>query len=411
MSTPRDPIRLTLTGYAYGGEAFARDSDGRVVFVPYSMEGETVEVELLEEHKRWARAGLLSVIEPSPERVPPACSHYQVCGGCHYQHMGYDAQLQAKARIVRDQLQRLGGFDSPKINQTVPCPDPWHYRSRLSLHVTPEGRLSYVAAAGDRVFAIDECHLPIPAVDQLWQSLDVAELEGVVRVDVQSADGQNMIVFYADRPPDQEIEIGLPASIVWITPEGAWILSGGEPLVFDVLDRSFQVSAGSFFQVNPHLTPILVDKVLNAADILEGDTVFDLYAGVGLFSAFAAATGAAILAVEGSTSACRDFEANLDSFDGVELYEATVAQALPVINRQADVIIVDPPRAGLGSDVVDGVLRQAPRRLVYVSCDPATLARDARGLAAGGYELLECTPIDLFPQTYHIETVSVWQRA
>ncbi len=411
MSTLGEPIQLTLTGYAYGGEAFARDSDGRVVFVPYSMDGETVQVELLEEHKRWARAGLLSVIEPSPERVPPACSHYQVCGGCHYQHMGYDAQLQAKARIVRDQLQRLGGLDSPKINQTVPCPDPWHYRSRLSLHVTPEGRLGYVAAAGDRVFAIDECHLPIPAVDQLWQSLDVAELEGVVRVDVQSADGQNMIVFYADRPPDQEIEIGLPASIVWITPEGAWILSGGEPLVFDVLDRSFQVSAGSFFQVNPHLTPSLVDKVMTAADVLEGDTVFDLYAGVGLFSAFAAARGAAIVAVEGSTSACRDFEANLDPFDGVELYEATVAQALPVISRQADVIIVDPPRAGLGSDVVEGVLRHAPRRLVYVSCDPATLARDGRGLAAGGYELLECTPIDLFPQTYHIETVSVWQRA
>lgn len=411
MSVIRDPVRLTLSGYAYGGEAFTRDSDGRVVFVPYSMEGETVEVEILEEHKRWARAGLLSVIEPSPRRVPPPCKHYQLCGGCHYQHMAYDAQVQAKAHIVRDQLQRLGGLESPNINPAVPCPDPWHYRSRLSLHVTPEGRLGYVTAAGDRVVAIDECHLPIPAVDQLWRSLDVAELEGVVRVDVQSDGGQNMIVFYADHPPDQEIEIGLQASVVWVTPEGSWTLAGGEPLVFELLDRNFQVSAGSFFQVNPHLTPILVDRALAAADLVDGDALFDLYAGVGLFSAFAAAGGASILAVESSASACRDFEANLDSFDGVELYEATVAQALPAIDRHADVILVDPPRAGLGSDVVDGILQQAPRRLVYVSCDPATLARDARGLASGGYELLECTPIDLFPQTYHIETISVWQRA
>jgi 23S rRNA (uracil1939-C5)-methyltransferase len=412
MSAIHEPLRLTLTGYAYGGEAFTRDSDGRVVFVPYSMEGETVEVELLEEHKRWARAGLLSVIEPSPQRVPPPCVHYQLCGGCHYQHMTYDAQLQAKAHIVRDQLQRLGGLESPEIARTLPCPDPWHYRSRLSLHVTPDGRLGYVTSTGDRVFAIDECHLPIPAVDQLWQSLDVVELEGVARADVQSDDdGQNMIVFYADHPPDQEIEIGLQASVVWATPEGSWILAGGEPLMFEILDRSFQVSAGSFFQVNPLLTPVLVDKALAAADLVEGDTVFDLYAGVGLFSAFAAASGAAVLAVEGSAPACLDFEANLDSFDNIELYEATVAQALPVIDRHADVIIVDPPRAGLGSDVVGGILQQAPRRLVYVSCDPATLARDARGLAAGGYELLECTPIDLFPQTYHIETISVWQRA
>ncbi len=404
-------MQLSLTDYAYGGEAFARDSDGRVVFVPFSMQGETVEVAIQEEHKSWARAGLLSVVDPSPLRVAPACKHYQVCGGCHYQHMAYDAQLLAKAQIVRDQLVRLGGLESPGVRATIACPDPWRYRSRLSLHISPEGRLGYVKAAGDNVFAIDECHLPSPAVDHLWQSLDLTGLEGVTRVDVQSDDaGQSMIVFYADQPPSQEVEIGLQASVVWVTPEGSWILAGGEPLMFDVSGRGFQVSAGSFFQVNSYLTPVLVEQALAGLEIEPGDTLFDLYAGVGFFSAFAAAKGAAIVAVESSAPACLDFEVNLDAFDDVELYEAAVVQALPAIDASADLIIADPPRAGLGSEVVSAILRQQARRLVYVSCDPATLARDARGLAEGGYGLVACTPIDLFPQTYHIETVSVWQR-
>jgi 23S rRNA (uracil1939-C5)-methyltransferase len=412
MDAMEEPLRLTLTNYAYGGEAFARDDSGRVVFVPFSMTGETVDVEIREAHKRWARAGLPTVIEPSPQRTIPPCKHFGLCGGCHYQHMSYAAQLQAKTQIVVDQLTRLGGLEAPTVLEAIPCPDPWRYRSRLSLHISPEGRLGYVTAAGDQVFAIDECHLASPAVDELWRSLDIEALEGVVRVDVQSDDaGGNMIVFYANVPPQQELEIGIQASLVWVTPEASWILAGGEPLTFAVSDREFQVSAGSFFQVNRHLTPVLVERALSYLEIESGETAFDLYAGVGLFSAFAATRGAAVVAVENSATACLDFEANLENFEGVELFESTVAQALPAIERHPDAVIADPPRSGLGSEVVNAIVDKAPERLVYVSCDPATFARDAGGLASGGYSLVECVPIDLFPQTYHIETVSVWRPA
>lgn len=412
MTMKSETLRLTLTDYAYGGEAFARDGDGRVVFVPFSITGETVDVVIEDEHKRWARASLGSVIEASPERVTPVCKHYQRCGGCHYQHMAYDAQLRSKSQIVRDQLERLGGLASPPVLETIPCPDPWHYRSRMSFHVSPSGRLGFITTSGDEVLPVEECHLPLPAVDGLWRSLDVSELDGVTRVDVQSDDaGQDMIVFYSDHPPTQVFEIDLQASIIWIAPEGGWILAGGEPLVFDVLEQSFQVSAGSFFQVNPQLTPVLVEQAMSRMDVTPGDTLFDLYAGVGLFSAFAAANGASVVAVESSSSACLDFEVNLDPFEGIELYEATVGEALPAIGRSPDVIMADPPRAGLGSDVVDAILDHHPQRLVYVSCDPATLARDAGRLAEGGYDLVECAPIDLFPQTYHIESVSVFEPA
>jgi 23S rRNA (uracil1939-C5)-methyltransferase len=411
MTSPAARMRLRLTDFAYGGEAFGRDDDGRVVFVPFGMASETVEIDVQDEHKRWARARLLSILDASPQRVVPRCQHFQMCGGCHYQHMAYETQLQAKTNIVRDQLQRLGGMDPTLVQDTIPCPEPWNYRSRLSLHLTPEGRLGFVTADGDRVFPLEACHLPTPAVDALWKNLDVTELEGVARVDVQSDDaGQNMIVFYADRPPEQELEIALETCVVWISPEGQWVLAGGEPLTFDVLNHSFQVSAGSFFQVNRLLTPKLVERAMAGLALSAGETVFDLYAGVGLFSLFAAAQGAAVVGVESAASACLDYEANLEIYDGVDLYEASVDEVLPAIDRRADAIIADPPRAGLGSRVVADIARLAPERFVYVSCDPATLARDARGLAEGGYELIECVPIDLFPQTFHIETVSTWRR-
>jgi 23S rRNA (uracil1939-C5)-methyltransferase len=404
-------MKLDLADYAYGGEAFGRDDQGRVVFVPYAMAGESVDVDIQDEHKRWARAALRSVVSPSPQRVAPRCKHFQICGGCHYQHMAYDAQLNAKAQIVRDQLRRLGAIQAPPVLDTLPCPEPWAYRSRLSLHPAADGRLGFVAADGDSVMPIDECHLPIPAVDALWRSLDASDLDGVTRVDVQSDDfGENMIVFYADRPPAMELEISLQASIVWISPEGSWVLSGGEPLRYDVLGQSFQVSAGSFFQVNPHLTPTLADLAQKALDVKRGETIFDLYAGVGLFSAFAARQGAAVTAVESSAPACIDFEANLAAFDAIELYEARVERVLPALDQHVDAMIADPPRAGLGSDVVSHILRLSPERLVYVSCDPATLARDARALSEGGFALKECQPIDLFPQTFHIETLSIWRR-
>jgi 23S rRNA (uracil1939-C5)-methyltransferase len=178
----------------------------------------------------------------------------------------------------------------------------------------------------------------------------------------------------------------------------------------EVLGRPFRVSPDAFFQVNSLLTEDLVRLALRALAVQPGERVFDLYAGVGLFSAFAAEAGAQVAAVEACPSACADFEINLGEYDDVELYEASVEAALPAITARPDALLVDPPRAGLARTVVDELISLAPGRVVYVSCDPTTLARDGRHLAEGGYQLVRVTPIDLFPQTYHIETVSVWRR-
>jgi len=406
------PERLTLRldGLAYGGEAFGRDAAGRMVFVPLALTGERVSVEVVEAHARWCRAQLAEVIEPSPERVAPRCRHFGTCGGCHYQHLQAGAQPAAKQAIVRAQLERLGGFRDPPVEETIAGTSSWNTRNHIQFSLTPDGRLGLQAGGSNEVIAIQECHLPEPALNDLWPALQLEAGSGIDRIALRCAGDETLIIFHADDEPDVEIELDLRASTVWLSPQGMHVLAGESTLVHSVRGRLFRVSPASFFQAHAELTSALVDLVLRAAQPQPGQTAFDLYAGVGLFSAFLAERGLRLLAVEHSASACEDFAFNLEPFENVDLYQASVEQALASLNAQADVVIVDPPRAGLGREVVEALLIHAPPRLVYVSCDPSTLARDGKQLSASGYHLETVTPIDLFPQTFHIETVSVWSR-
>jgi 23S rRNA (uracil1939-C5)-methyltransferase len=402
---------ITLSGLAYGGDALGRDADGRMVFVPFALPGERVKVEIVEVHQRWARGRLVEVIESSPERIEPRCRHFTDCGGCHYQHMPYSTQPQAKAEIVRSQLERIGGFEDPPVETALPSPSPWNTRNHLQFNLTHDAHIGFMAAGSQRVVPIEECHLPEPALADLWPRLDVERIPGLDRIGLRSgAEGECMIMLEGEGAPEMEVVIDLPASVVWLAPGGILVLAGEKSLSFEILDRAFVVSAGSFFQVHTALAGELVQYVLRELRVQPGETIFDLYAGVGLFSAFLAQEGARVIAIEDSSRACSDFEQNLKEFDDVELYEAAVEITLPAIRSRPDAVIVDPPRAGLSRKAVQQLIDLAPPRLVYVSCDPATLARDGRRLAEAGYHLERCTPIDLFPQTFHIETVSLWQR-
>jgi 23S rRNA (uracil1939-C5)-methyltransferase len=188
------------------------------------------------------------------------------------------------------------------------------------------------------------------------------------------------------------------------------VLAGDPYLVMQVKDRSFRVSAGSFFQVNTGMAAKMVEHVLSIVPVDRDTTLLDIYCGVGLFSAFFAEKVGRLIGIEASASACSDFAVNLDEFDNVELYEAPAEEVLPGLEVSAQVAIVDPPRAGLDKRVLQAIVDLGPQRLVYVSCDPSTLSRDARHLLAGGYQLLQVTPFDLFPQTFHIESISLFER-
>ncbi len=403
---------VTLDKFSYGGECFGRLADGRAVFVPFSLPGERVEVRLLEEKKSYARAELARVLEASHERVTPRCSHYQVCGGCHYQHLGYQRQLTAKTEILADQLTRIGKLDNPPVRTAVPSPEPWNYRNQVQFHLTADGKLGFQGQRSHQVVAIQECHLPEPVINLLWPVLDLEPIPNLERLVLRAGAGEEaLLVLESSDPEPIELLLDLPISVVYSGPGGSLILAGDETLIQEVIGRPFQVSAGSFFQINTPMAGAMVDHLLDNLDLSPEATLVDAYCGVGLLSAFLAPRVRRLVAIESAPSACNDFVANLDEFDHVELYESPVETALPALDIQPQAILVDPPRAGLDRQALDAILSLAPETLAYISCDPATLARDARRLIQGGYRLSQITPFDLFPQTFHIESISFWHKA
>jgi 23S rRNA (uracil1939-C5)-methyltransferase len=403
---------VELTSFAYGGESIGRLPDGRAVFVPFTIPGEKARLELVEEKRGFARARLLEVLEPSAQRVTPRCAHFGLCGGCHYQHLPYPAQLAAKTAILRDQLERLGGLKAPLIQPAVASPQEYQYRNHVQLHLTPAGKLGYHKPRSEEVFAIQECHLPEPALNQLWPQLDFEALPEIERIGLRlgaEADIQIILESRDPQPPDLSVE-ELPVSVVHLSPAGALVLAGSLDITINLLGRLFRLSAGSFFQTNTAIAQALVEHVLAILALDQNTVALDAYCGVGLFSAFLAPRVGRLIGIEASPSAAVDFSANLDEFDNVELYEAPVEAVLPGLDLQPDVVLVDPPRQGIERSALDGLLRLAAPHLVYVSCDPATLGRDARRLVAGGYALVQVTLFDQFPQTYHIESISLWAK-
>lgn len=403
---------LTLTTPIYGGETLGRLPDGRAVFVPFTLPGEKVRLRLVEEKPRYARAALVEILEASAGRETPRCRHYGECGGCHYQHIAYARQVEIKTEVLRDQLQRIGKQVDPPVRPMVPCPHPWNYRNHVQFHLTEAGRPGFVAVDGEGVLPIGECHLPEESINRLWPALDIEQVPGLRRVALRAgAQGDMMLVLESDDPRPVALELEASLSVVHLGPGGALVLAGDDHLVMEVHGRAFRVSAGSFFQVNTVMAEAMVTHLLENLALSPADTLLDVYCGVGLFSAFLAPRVGRLIGVEASPYAAEDFVVNLDEFDHVELYEAPAEAVLPSLDVRPDVILVDPPRAGLAKAVREAILHLRPRALVYVSCDPATLARDAARLSAGGYRLAHITPFDLFPQTYHIESVSLWYRA
>ncbi len=410
-----DLLTVTLEKWTYGGDALGRLPDGRAVFVPFGLPGEIVRLRLVEEKRDHARAELVEVLQPSPERISPRCRHFGACGGCHYQHMTYAAQLDAKAAILRDQLERIGKIADPPLKPGVPSPREWNYRNHVQFHLTRDGQLGFQAPHSNAVIPISECHLPEAPLNDVWPQLELESGLGVERVGLRLGDeGRVLLVLESDRPEPPQVEVEAGLSIVHLFEGDVLVLAGEGAVEISVeagsIRKTFQVSAESFFQVNTALAGRMVDYLLKALPLSANATLLDVYCGVGLFSAFLADQTGRLIGIEASPSACRDFAMNLDQFDNVELYEAAAEDVLPSLNLGASIALVDPPRAGLGRGVVEALLAQGPGTLAYVSCDPSTLGRDAARLVSGGYRLAEVTPFDLFPQTHSIESISIFEK-
>ncbi|MCK6584927.1 MAG: class I SAM-dependent RNA methyltransferase [Anaerolineales bacterium] len=409
---------ITLEKLTYGGEAMGRLPDGRAVFVPFGLPGETVRIQLTQEKQNFARGEILEILQSSQDRIQPKCKHFTQCGGCHYQHLPYERQLLAKADILRDQLQRIGKIENPPVQTTVPSPNQWNYRNHVQFHLTDDGKIGFINARGNATLPIEECHLPESTINAFRNDLQFESRLNLERVSLRfGTDDDLMLILESETEETPELEIEADISIVHIYEDHPVVIAGSNALTIQILGKDFHVSAPSFFQVNTPMAEKMVQHL--QAQLPSPDsqfTLIDLYCGVGLFSKFFADKYAKVIGIESAPSSCEDFAINLDEFDNIELYEGAAEEILPALVGHAfsvtdsNHMIIDPPRAGIDKFALDAILQINPQVIAYVSCDPSTLARDAARLIKGGYTLQQVTPFDLFPQTYHIESISIFTR-
>ncbi len=395
----------------YGGNGIGRLPQGKAVFVPYVLPGEVVKVSIIEEKSGFAIAELNEVLQLSAHRIKPRCRHFGVCGGCHYQHMPYELQLKYKQQILTEQLQRLGGVVQPPVTRIIASDAEWNYRNSVQFHLSKRGKLGYERFRSHDTLEIVECHLPCQSLAEIWPRLDFEPMKELDSLELrQGLNDDIQLILFSNNLTPLEFETELPISAVHFSPQGTMVLAGEEYVVQQVHEKNLRVSAGAFFQANNSITAKMVDLLLHKTNFTQGMVIMDIYCGVGLFSAFLAPLVKLCIGVESSPISCQNYACNLDAYPNVELYEGKAETILPLMDAKLDVTIVDPPRSGVDKTALDALIRLAPQEIIYISCNPATLARDARALCASGYALYETILLDMFPQTYHIESMNYFHK-
>src|SRR5450759_4231622 len=416
------------------------------VFVPFVLPGERVEAEIRQEKPGFARGSVAQWIEASPDRVEARCPYFRQCGGCHYQHIPYERQLQCKAEILRETLQRIAKIKIElKSEIRLHASPPWNYRNRTRLQVrtAPEFALGYFRFGSHEFLPVRECPVGSPLLNRVMARL--LELRGLscpaaveeIELFADAADERLLAWAFCGREADKRdllrwaeaLERELPeiSGMTFFSSrrrssEGesserleddapldpkALAQSGAKAIRYRTKSHEYQVSAGAFFQVNRYLIDELVSVVTGNA---RGDVAFDLYAGVGLFSAALARNFHHIFAVEASLTSHGDFVQNVPAnVKAVGARTEDYLRSRPV-RKSPDLVVLDPPRTGAGKAVTRSLVELGAPRIRYVSCDPATLARDIAPLLAAGYHIEEAHLFDLFPETFHIESVMLLAR-
>jgi 23S rRNA (uracil1939-C5)-methyltransferase len=398
MVDPETNFELTIEKLVYGGEGLGR-ADGRVVLVPNVLPGERVLVEPTTQKGGLLRARVAEVRSASNGRVEPACPYFGRCGGCHYQHSTYELQLEVKRSIVRETLLRVGKIEAPKEIVTI-SGKPWGYRNRAQFHVSGRG-IGYLEANSHRLCPITSCPICSPRVNEA-----LAALIGMMR-DARWPNFLRSIEVFTNETETQlnVLESERPVAKRFFD----WCAGTIPGFVTGLLDYpaagfTYRAASGSFFQVNRFLIDELVRAAIGEAT---GDKALDLYAGVGLFSLPLARRFSSVTSVESGTTAVRDLRFNAERAGSpVEIVQSATEDFLKNLEAAPDFVLADPPRTGLGKAVVARLAELKPHRITIVSCDPATLARDLPGLLEAGYRIERLTMADLFPQTFHIETVA-----
>ncbi|MYE31604.1 MAG: class I SAM-dependent RNA methyltransferase [Chloroflexi bacterium] len=400
VDRPRIPVELELTGFAAGGVAMGRAPDGRIAFVEFGIPGERVIAEITSEESSYIEARTAMVLEESPERVEPRCEYYGRCGGCQLQHIAYGEQLRLKTGVVREQMRRIGRFEDAEVDtvlrEMIGMNDPWAYRNHMRFTVRRDGDIGFMEHGTHRFLRVDHCEIANPEANRV----------------LRNAQGRTM------QTKQLTVRVGEHSGESLVQPKLRWrpgrrgnVRSGQQHYHELLRGARYRVSSPAFFQVNSRQAERLIELVVARARAVGPRLVADAYSGVGTFAVALAQVVPDVVTIEASSAAGDDAEVNLAPYDNVRRITGTVEEQLPALNPQPDVVVVDPPRAGLDASIIETVVASDVQRVVYVSCDPATLARDLRRFVDGGFTIAEMQPIDMFPHTQHIECITTLDRA
>ena len=388
----RERIQLTLDRWGQSGEALAQD-DGREIRVFGGIPGERVVAEVVRHQREYVAARVVEVLTPSAHRTTPPCPYFGPCTGCQWQHVDYEYQLELKKRIVHEALTRSGGFEDPPVAPTLPAPQPYGYRNHARFTVgRKRGDVGFVNRDSRSLVPVEKCLLMHPMINECLESL-LGKCSETTQLSIRCGANTGDLLI---QPLLKNQDIPYP--------------TGQKSYVEALGGREFRIAASSFFQVNTSQAEQVVELIKDGLRLSGGETVVDAYAGVGTFAILLAPLARKVIAIEDSASAVHDAGANAGGLSNIEFLHGKTEDALTAIDEAVDGVVLDPPRAGCHPETLVALLRLAPRRVVYVSCEPDTLARDLGVLCQGPYLLESVQPVDMFPQTHRVECVATLSR-
>ena len=443
---------LTIEDMSNEGQGIGK-VEGMAVFVDNTIIGDVVKAELTKLKKNYAFGRLTEIIEPSPYRIDPSCQYSQNCGGCSLQTMEYGKQLELKKKMIEDKLIRIGGIEKPMVHDTIGMENPWRYRNKAQFPIGGSS-IGFYRAKSHQVINCEECLIQSEPAEKLAQALrDYMKSDNISAYDEETGkgllrhlivktafgtgevmailvingkglpNGEKLVYLMEDAideiapNPETGVEFSLESVVLNINKKKNSEIMGetcvnlaGKPNITEkVGDLSFEISPTSFYQVNPIQMVSLYDKALEYSALTGEETVLDLYCGVGTIGLYCASKAKKVIGIESVRGAVLDANRNavINGIVNAEFVHGRAEEELPVLVEEgvkADVVILDPPRSGCDPVLLEAVVSAAPSRIVYVSCDPATLARDIKILEGNGYKFVEAQPVDMFPMTTHVET-------
>ncbi len=413
-------VLVVIRDVTIWGEGVA-SHDGLTIFVDGALPGETIRAAIFEKKPTYAKAKLSEIVESSPHRIKPICPVFGNCGGCQIMHLAYEKQLELKTKRVKDAFERIGKLKTFSVATCVASPKPLYYRNKIQLPVDRNLKMGLYAKRSHDIVPIKTCYIQSESGDKILQNIDLCE--GLRHISLRTnRKGEALVTFVSrDKPTPEMMKLAKSVSLMQgvkgvlhalnarednvLFSDAYTLLFGEAALVEEVLGIRVSISPASFFQVNLDQAENLYQKAFELAEIKNGQRVLDAYSGIGVFSTYLAKQGANVIGIEVVAAAVNDAKMNAQSNGAKVDFRLGKVEDLIADLPDFDVVFLNPPRKGCDQIVLEATVKKSPEKIIYTSCDPATLARDLHYFASHGYAKIEAYPFDMFPQTMHVETV------